>query len=29
VHVDYSTQRRTLKDSARVYADILRRHRGR
>jgi beta-glucosidase len=27
VHVDYATQRRTLKDSARVYADILRRHR--
>jgi beta-glucosidase len=27
VHVDYATQQRTLKDSARVYADILRRHR--
>ncbi|SFF12464.1 GH1 family beta-glucosidase [Blastococcus tunisiensis] len=27
VHVDYDTQRRTPKDSARVYADILRRHR--
>ncbi|WP_104525811.1 GH1 family beta-glucosidase [Blastococcus atacamensis] len=27
VHVDYRTQQRTLKDSARVYAEILRRHR--
>jgi beta-glucosidase len=27
VHVDYATQRRTLKASARVYADLLRRHR--
>jgi beta-glucosidase len=27
VHVDYATQRRTVKDSGRVYAEILRRHR--
>ena len=27
VHVDYATQVRTPKDSARVYADLLRRHR--
>jgi beta-glucosidase len=27
VHVDYRTQRRTPKDSARVYAAVLRRHR--
>jgi beta-glucosidase len=27
VHVDYQTQRRTLKDSARVYAEVLRQHR--
>ena len=27
VHVDYATQRRTVKDSGRVYADLLRRHR--
>jgi beta-glucosidase len=27
VHVDYRTQRRTPKDSARVYAEVLRRHR--
>ncbi|SOE02967.1 GH1 family beta-glucosidase [Blastococcus haudaquaticus] len=27
VHVDYATQQRTLKDSARVYAELLRRHR--
>ncbi|TFV66096.1 UNVERIFIED_ORG: beta-glucosidase [Bacillus sp. AZ43] len=27
VHVDYETQRRTVKDSGRVYAEILRRHR--
>ncbi len=29
VHVDYGTQRRTVKDSGRVYADLIRRHRGR
>jgi beta-glucosidase len=29
VHVDYDTQRRTVKDSGRVYADVLRRHRDR
>jgi beta-glucosidase len=29
VHVDYATQRRTVKDSGRVYAEVLRRHRGR
>jgi beta-glucosidase len=28
VHVDYATQRRTPKDSAEVYAQIVRRHRG-
>jgi beta-glucosidase len=28
VHVDYDTQRRTVKDSGRVYAEVLRRHRG-
>ncbi|MGY1827758.1 GH1 family beta-glucosidase [Blastococcus sp. SYSU DS0541] len=27
VHVDYETQRRTVKDSGRVYADVIRRHR--
>ena len=27
VHVDYATQRRTVKDSGRVYAEVLRRHR--
>jgi len=27
VHVDYATQRRTPKDSAHVYADVIRRHR--
>ena len=27
VHVDYATQRRTVKDSGRVYAAVLRRHR--
>ncbi len=27
VHVDYDTQRRTVKDSGRVYAEVLRRHR--
>jgi beta-glucosidase len=27
VHVDYETQRRTPKDSAQAYADLLRRHR--
>ncbi|MCF6735499.1 GH1 family beta-glucosidase [Blastococcus sp. KM273129] len=27
VHVDYDTQRRTVKDSGRVYADVIRRHR--
>jgi beta-glucosidase len=27
VHVDYATQRRTLKDSAFAYRDVLRRHR--
>jgi beta-glucosidase len=27
VHVDYETQRRTVKDSGRVYAELLRRHR--
>ncbi|WP_346622796.1 GH1 family beta-glucosidase [Blastococcus montanus] len=27
VHVDYATQQRTLKDSAHVYAELLRRHR--
>ncbi|MGX5655730.1 GH1 family beta-glucosidase [Geodermatophilus nigrescens] len=27
VHVDYETQRRTVKDSGRVYAEVLRRHR--
>jgi beta-glucosidase len=27
VHVDYETQARIPKDSARVYADVLRRHR--
>jgi beta-glucosidase len=26
VHVDYATQERTPKDSARVYADVIRRH---
>ncbi|MGY1671615.1 GH1 family beta-glucosidase [Geodermatophilus sp. SYSU D00710] len=29
VHVDYDTQRRTVKDSGRVYAEVLRRHRER
>ncbi|TFV51904.1 GH1 family beta-glucosidase [Blastococcus sp. TF02A-35] len=27
VHVDYATQRRTVKDSGRAYAEVLRRHR--
>ena len=27
VHVDYDTQVRTPKDSARTYAEVLRRHR--
>jgi beta-glucosidase len=27
VHVDYDTQQRTPKDSARAYAEVLRRHR--
>ncbi|MGY2065792.1 GH1 family beta-glucosidase [Blastococcus sp. SYSU DS0619] len=27
VHVDYATQRRTVKDSGRAYAELLRRHR--
>ena len=27
VHVDYDTQERTPKDSARWYADVIRRHR--
>ncbi len=27
VHVDYETQRRTPKDSARAYADVISRHR--
>ncbi|MEU9332571.1 GH1 family beta-glucosidase [Streptomyces sp. NPDC048290] len=29
VHVDYATQRRTIKGSGHRYADIIRRHRGR
>jgi beta-glucosidase len=29
VHVDYATQRRTVKDSGRAYAELLRRHRER
>ncbi|TYP88527.1 GH1 family beta-glucosidase [Blastococcus xanthinilyticus] len=28
VHVDYETQQRTVKDSGRAYAEIIRRHRG-
>jgi beta-glucosidase len=28
VHVDYETQRRTVKDSGRTYAELIRRHRG-
>jgi beta-glucosidase len=27
VHVDYATQRRTIKDSGRHYADVIRAHR--
>jgi beta-glucosidase len=28
VHVDYTTQQRTAKDSARAYSEVIRRHRG-